>query len=409
MSFELVAAAENKNKRSRPNEDDDRLNEDIFVSHDDVIKCAGLLADVKLTFDLPDHAKYQQASEVLRAYGNELKIREEADEFFWKNHIYSFWTGTCQSYSVTLTLVRILLDWDYKYYDLKTNVVKPFTHDDRVRLFRILWDKKIDNIPDDRHRFKSEIGNADVHRHFITGEEKSYITYDPKKNVYEGVTDFFQKMLFYQNIETRGEEILFRRIKDFDSKYLWEINNTKDPESGLREGSRYEQLIGSIIEPTEPGGDLLDPLPREPTSFCDLLFCALTYADDERVKKITRSVIAVLSEKAYLPDWVRKDGNFSRIITSTSNPKPPKKVSPLSPDYVDYLKRLTAYRRSPLQKRPEWVGGEFFEREIFFHDLERKEYTVGEMRQKFNERYEFYSSVDLDFFIQQGVLQPPPQ
>ena len=85
MSFETIAATDlgtPPGKRSRTDRDYEEELKALAVN-DDVIECAGLLGDVKLAFGLPDHAKFEQAAEAVRAYGNSAKIMDEADTFFF--------------------------------------------------------------------------------------------------------------------------------------------------------------------------------------------------------------------------------------------------------------------------------------------------------------------------------------
>lgn len=173
--------------------------------------------------------------------------------------------------------------------------------------------------------------------------------------------------------------------------------------------SEQIQLIDNLNTWVDTGefdewGDEIWSFREAKRSFCDILFCALR-SSDERVKKITESVIAVLREQAYQPDWVRRDENHSRPKRyKTREPPIVRYNGNNSDEYQDYLKRATAYLRSPTQDRPEWVGGEFFEREIFFHDLERKNYSVDFMRRRFAERYKETLNIDYGFLIEQGVL-----
>lgn len=346
--------------------------------NDDVIECAGLLGDVKLTFGLPDHAKFEQAAEAVRAYGNSAKIMDEADTFFWKK--YAVFTEKGELDDVISTFIRIVLDWDYEHFDDDSKL----THDDRVRLFRILWDKH--NV------FYNDV-DPQINR------EK----YSDRNKFLFGETccggDVFDYMMHFQKIKTMGEEVLLQWIRVFDA-------NLK---TDLRENylsSKEKQLIDALAINTgdfDEWGDENWEL-REAKSFCDILFCALR-SPDARVKQITESVIAVLREKAYQPDWVRRDENHSRPKRHKTR-KPPivRRNGNNSVEYQDYLERATAYLRSPTQDRPEWVGGEFFEREIFFHNMERKNYSVDFMRRRFAERYKETMNINYEFLIEQGVL-----
>ena len=387
MSFEIVAASDlgpPPGKRFRADRDDEG-GLDALTVNDDVIECAGLLGDVKLAFGLPDHAKFKQAGEAVRAYGNSKKIMDEADTFFVNKHAVKR-SEYNDSVNVISTLIRILLDWDYKHnYD-----DSELTHDDRVRLFRILW--KGDDfdlwewVRDQDPQILREIHSdreQNISGLFVPGSVFRYIR-------------------GYQKIQIRGEELLLQRIRAFDARLKWELKNQQYL------SSEQIQLIDNLAIWVDTGefdewGEEIS-WRRQAKSFCDILFCALQ-SPDARVKGITESVIAVLQEENYRPNWIRRDENHSRPKRYKTREPPLVRYDGKNHDeYQDYLERATAYLRSPTQDRPEWVGGEFFEREIFFHDMERKNYSVDYMRQRFAERYRETLEVDYDFLIEQGVL-----
>lgn len=383
MSFEIIAAGDDiSQKRSR--------TADSTVDYDRV-DCLELLKNVKKAYDLPDDANYDEVNNTIEMYSN---VKREADRWFWTRHA----VGKNEEFGdVTLTFLRIIADWDYAPEDEEkygreseesrvaslfdqltvTKAKDKFTHDDRIRLFRLLWDE-LDILRTSDH-YDETLRKENRSSMNLTGDGLDFY-------------NIFGMISQYTDVETRGEEILFQKIRGFDAYTTWRMRT--DFSLSL------SKLMGLASEVEENEVEV-----EEPYSFCGFLMLALRHKDP-RVNKIANGVLDVLREERYRPDWIRKNENFGRGMMNTVPPNIKDAKYGSKPYHLNrrFLRDYAAYRRSP-QKDPEWIGGEFFEREIFFHNIKRKNWSVADMRNAFRDRHKYTTFIPYDFLIRQGVIK----
>ena len=200
MSFELVGTKDDLTlppggpPKRRRRED----GEETLELNNDVINCIELLEDVKIAYDLPRYAKYKDVRDMIKSLPN---IKEEADEWFFENNSVMRGYET-HSYDAFATFARILCDVRYikGYGDYGI-----LSYDDRMRLFRILWDEKIDMtiaLTDYDDDYRSDIKSQSNQK--LPGNFDGALV-----NIFEGV-------IYRQDIQRTGEELLFDRIRAFN-------------------------------------------------------------------------------------------------------------------------------------------------------------------------------------------------
>lgn len=318
---------------------------------------------------------------------------DEADEWFW--HEYA--AGTEGNFSIPATLVKILFD---KLWNNDT----IFTYKQRLRLFRILWNKKIDHILGYDDKIISET-NSEKNRYRkspTTQRGFNFFVHSTEENSTPPppilVSDVFDRIMDYQNIKTKGEEVLFQRIRDFNADYQFHAKDHHSLQVYSLQGVKDD--TGRLV--TAEVGDVDD-------IFSGLLAFALNH-QNEKIQERAKGIIDVLQKQRYQPMWSWRQENPSHL-QRYNYPIPNEDDTEKYPNgpYADqkFLRDISRYLRSPKQERPEWVGGEFFEREVFFNDRDREELgkeSPAKFREAFSKKHEY--RVNVGFLVDQGVLKP---
>lgn len=404
MSFELVAVLPEPPggpvKRRRGQD-----GEEILELNADVIQCIELLEDVKLAYDMPNYAKYKQASDIIRSMPN---MKEEADEWFWENNAYKVDYEKSYGYDEMATFARILCDLEYIKNAPKNDGYGDDTlsYEDRIRLFRILWEKKIDRIINYRYD-----------KDFET-DRRSSVNYKVPSpaDVNYGAPDLFQHMVDFKGIQTKGEELLFERIRFFNQNFIQRIHDGYDD-------NYMRDIYLSVLQPlteTEDGSEWLQENGKD--FFCLMLSRALGHEND-LIKETAQSVVKIMREKLYKPEWIKEANEWEDDLSGDNVynldiPEPKQRyniyhgqMQYIVNDYT-YLRAVSDYFfRLSTKGLPRFIGGRFFEQEIFFGRLRRQEYDAEEksnkaVRDKYLAHYNRLGRhINTDFLNSQKIIE----
>lgn len=217
-------------------------------------------------------------------------------------------------------------------------------------------------------------------------------------------------MIYNQEIQTKGEELLFERIRFFNQNFTRRIN--ADNNYDMR--GNYLPLL----KPLTKTGDGSEWLEQGTDVFCLMLSRALEHEND-LIKKTADGVIKILQEKKYRPEWIKEAYSYDTDMSGDDNvyglriPEPEEKYDDHSAQNyfdvsnLDYARAVSDYLfRLSTKGYPQFIGGKFFEREIFFKRLRRQQYDATEdSNSKVRDLYLQKYRINYEFLNSQGIIK----